>query len=246
MARALSLLAVVATMVAAGGACRLDDLPPPSSGSVDFGFIEVGDVAIASVDFTISGNAITPIVGTISLVDQAATPSAVVGGIPAGIQYLLELRAMTTDGKQQCYGATSFDVVANESADAMIVLVCSDQMAVKTTMVNGMTDYCPWIASYAASSSTAEVDGSPISVSAIAASYYSDPPMVRWTASSGTLATPTASVSDYRCTTVGPATITVTITDGYCPDTATLLVTCVAASRPDAAQDDRLQDGGML
>jgi hypothetical protein len=175
MTRDLSLSAVLATVLAAGAACGLHDLPP-ATGSVDIGFIDTAGLSINSVDYTISGNGITPIEGTISLVDPSATPSAIVGGIPPGDQYLLELRAATVDGLQQCYGASSFDITANMASNVMIDLACSYPMMVRTTMVNGMTDYCPWIASYSASSSTATVGGPPIQLTAIAGSFYSDPP----------------------------------------------------------------------
>ena len=254
MTHRLPLSAAIVTVFAVVAACGLvDSLPPPGSGEVDIGFIDVGDVSLTSVDYTISGNGITPIEGRISLIDPSSTPTAIVG-IPAGLQYLLEMRGTTSDGKGQCYGASSFDVAAREAANVMITLVCGFPTMVRTIMVDGMTDYCPWISSASASASTAVVGGPPLMLTATAGSYYSDPPMFSWTATEGILSSPHASVCAYSCTVPGMQTITATITDGYCPDSATLLVTCLpgpnvdggTGAAADASSEIRVEDGGML
>jgi hypothetical protein len=240
MPRRPSLSSVNATILAAAltaAACGVARDLPPSTGSVDVGFIDVGNLSLSRVDYTISGNGIVPITGSISLVDPSATSSARIGGIPAGPQYLLELRAASDDGSAQCYGASAFDVMAGTSAMVTITLICRDPTTGRTITVNGMTDYCPSLASYAASPQTGTVGGSPISLTATAFSYYSDPPLFMWTASAGELSAEDSSVSSYTCTVPGVQTLMVTVTDGNCPDTATLLVTCLPAPAVDAAAD---------
>ena len=186
MTRRFSLLSVLAAAVAIGGstmACGVTSDLPPSTGSVDLGFIGVGDFDIDRIDYTISGNGITPIQGSISLTDAHATPSAIVGGLPAGQQASCASRAtMSMDGKANCYGAASFDVTPGEASNVTITLLCSYPTTVRTIMVNGMTDYCPALSSYAAAPDTGFVGGAPISLTATAFSYYSDPPMFEWQA----------------------------------------------------------------
>jgi hypothetical protein len=241
--RRLSLFAIVVTLATACDVAR--DLPP-STDSVNIGFINVGDFSLQTMAYKVSGNGITPLEGTISLVDANATPSAFIGGIPPGRQYLLELDASSDDGSGQCYGASAFDVVAGQSADVMISLLCSYPTKVRTTMVDGMIDYCPSLASYAAAPPTGTVGGVPIALTATAFSFYSDPPMFTWSASVGALSSETSSVTSYTCTGAGPVTLTVTVTDGVCPDSATLMVTCLPAAPLDAGDGGRGQDGGRL
>lgn len=234
-------------LAAAFAACGLTDDAPPPTGAVDIGFVQVGAHAVKVVTYEISGNGIEPITGTIDLSDDQATPSAIVGGIPPGSGYVVELSARTDDGQEQCDGMATFDVIANQSATADLSVTCTPDV-VKTIQVNGMTDYCPTLASDSASPPAGLVGGPPITLAASGRSYYSDPLMFIWEASSGQLATPNTSVSLYTCTEPGRHELTVTVTDGNCPDSASLFVTCLPASDAgtDASGDVRGEVGGML
>jgi len=242
---------VVASFVAqatVGAACDVArDLPQSSATSVQINFVNAGAFSVRSIDYTISGNGIEPLVGTISLTDPNSTPSIDVGGIPPALQYLLELRAAPDDGSSgQCYGAATFDVAPGRTVDVAISLVCSYPTKVRTIMIDGMTDYCPSLASYAAAPATGFVGGAPVSLSATAFSFYSQAPMFLWQASMGDLSSEDTAVTSYTCTAPGPATLTVTVTDGLCPDSASLVVTCLPAQAKvgdDAAADGAARDG---
>ncbi|HSZ83233.1 MAG TPA: hypothetical protein VLA14_13175 [Polyangia bacterium] len=233
---------VVASFVASatvGAACDVARDVPGSGSSVQIDFVNAGAFSVRSIDYTISGNGIEPLMGTISLTDPNSTPSIDVGAVPPGLQYLLELRAAPDDGSGQCYGAAAFDVARGRAVDVAISLVCSYPTPVRTIMIDGMTDYCPSLASYAASPSTGVVGGAPVSLSATAFSFYSEAPRFSWQASMGDLSSDDTSVTSYTCAAPGIATLTVTVTDGLCPDSASLVVTCLPAqSNLDAAARD--------
>jgi hypothetical protein len=247
-ARCFVVLASVVASATVGAACDVARDAPPSGNSVQIDFVNAGAFSVQSIDYTISGNGIVPLTGTISLTDPNSTPSIDVGGIPPALQYLLELRATPDDGSGQCYGAATFDVAPGRSVDVAISLVCSYPTTVRTIMVDGMTDYCPSLASYAASPTTGVVGGSPVSLSATAFSFYSAAPMFFWQASMGELSSEDTSVTSYTCTAPGPVTLTVTVTDGLCPDSASLVVTCLppqaAPSNVDASDAAARDENG--
>jgi hypothetical protein len=225
---AMATIALATIALAAQGCGQLHDLPPDVEvGSA--GFVVAGDLNIVQLDYTVSGNGIPEITGSISLRDLGAAPEAIIGGIPAGTGYLLQLRATSDDGRGTCYGAASFDVRAGQSSPIDIRLVCATDSTIRTKMVNGILDYCPSLASYAAAPPSAPVGGS-ISLTATAFSFYSDPPTFSWQASAGTLSATDSALAIYTCISVGAVTLTVQVTDGLCPDTATLTVTCTAAA----------------
>jgi hypothetical protein len=51
-----------------------------------------------------------------------------------------------------------------------------------------------------------------------------------WTATAGSFAAGTSAATTYNCATAGPQTLTITVSDGHCTDSATIPVTCVALS----------------
>jgi hypothetical protein len=239
-------VAFFVTSATVGAACDVARDVPQSGSSVQIDFVNAGAFSVRSIDYTITGNGIEPLVGTISLADPNSTPSIDVGGIPPAFQYLLELRAAPDDGSGQCYGAATFDVAPGRSVDVAISLVCSYPTKVQTIMIDGMTDYCPSLASYAASPSTGIVGGAAVSLSATAFSFYSEAPMFFWQASMGDLSSEDTSVTSYTCTAPGLVTLTVTVTDGLCPDSANLAVTCLPAQSNvdgDATTDGVARDG---
>jgi hypothetical protein len=204
------------------------DVPAPE-GSVDIAFLNTTTLHLSRIDYVVSGNAIEPVVGFISLVDDAATPSAIIGGLPPGSDYLLHLEASADDGAGACAGEASFDVAAGRSSPVAITLVCHTGSPVRTIVVNGYTDYCPTLASYAVSPRSAPVGGT-ITVSATAFTYYSDPVMFGWRTTDGALSSENTAVATYTCTVAGVHTLTVFVTDGNCPDIATIDVTCVESA----------------
>jgi hypothetical protein len=227
--------------------CDLPPIIPVSTGSVNIGFIQVGGRTIRRATFEISGNGIDPVDGSIDLSDDAATPSAFVGALPEATGYTLELWAMTDDGQEQCYGTSSFDIAANQTATVEIGVVCTP-LSAHTILVNGMADYCPMLASETASPSSGFVGGPAITLAASAHSYYSDPLQFSWQAPSGKLSSANAAVTLYTCAEAGVLELTVTVSDGNCPESAHVTVTCLPPpdAGPGLSDASRGEDGGML
>src|SRR5262245_15030582 len=148
--------ALVAIAIVTSSCRELADVPPPE-GSIEISFVSTAHLRFSRLDYRISGNEIVERTGSVSLVDDGATPSALVGGLPEGQGYLLQLQAASDDGAGFCYGAAGFNVVGGESTPVGITLVCSTQQTVRTKVVDGGTDYCPSLASYAASPEFAPV-----------------------------------------------------------------------------------------
>jgi hypothetical protein len=248
--KAVLLAAAVLFTGATTVSCSKKSNSSDSVGSVGMAVVLSPGVTVNSVSYAITGGVpplTAPISGTINVTGTSATVSLLVSGIPAGTGYLLNLNATSTDMLTTCAGMATFDVVANQSATADLSVTCTPN-AVKTIQVNGMTDYCPTLGSDSASPPAGLVGGPPITLAASGRSYYSDPLMFMWEASSGQLATPDAAVSLYTCTEPGRHELTVTVTDGNCPDSASLFVTCLPApdAGTDASGDARGEVGGML
>lgn len=218
----------LAVAVAVLGCSSLADLPA-QDGSVEISFVNTTHLTFDLVEYRISSVAGETRLGSINLTNPAATPSVHVGALPEGEDYLVQLTATSTSRSGFCYGAAAFDVVGGRATPVSITLVCTGARKVRTIMVNGMTDYCPSLASYAASPPEAPVGGT-IELSATAFSFYSDPLKFGWEATSGTLSSTTSAVATYTCTEPGTHALTVHVTDGLCPDFATLEVTCLPAA----------------
>jgi hypothetical protein len=228
--RILDVAIGVGVVVALGVGCdlHLRDLPPDTglgAGSVTVSFIRTARLTIHRLTYAITGNGIQPLGGAMDLTNDAAAPSALIGGIPPGRDYRLELDATADVGSGLCHGVALFDVVAAQASPVEVTLICSTPETVRTFDADGVTDYCPSLASFAASPPFAPLGGT-ILLSATAFSYYSDPLRFAWDAASGSFSSLDTAVTTYTCEAVGPQLLRVTVTDGWCPDTATVRVTC--------------------
>ena len=76
-------------------------------------------VTVDKVSYTISGNGITPVTGTILTTDPGATISVLVNGLPAGMGYTVTLSATGSDGVTTCGGSSTFNVVANQTSTVL-------------------------------------------------------------------------------------------------------------------------------
>ena len=195
-------------------------------GTVGLALTLSANVTVTVVNYSITGNGITPRTGPINVSDPSATPSVQVGGIPAGTGYLVTMTGVSTDGQTTCNGSGMVDVIANQINMITVVMQCRATGTTGVVTVGGGFNNCPMITSYTGAPATVSVGGS-VSVSVSATDPDGDALMFGWTAPSGKFGDTGAPVTTFTCTTSGPVTLTMTVTDGQCPSTITLPISCV-------------------
>jgi hypothetical protein len=194
-------------------------------------------VNVDKVDYKISGNGITPVTGSIVVSDPGASVSVLVNGLPAGMGYLVELSAVSSDGKTTCGGSSTFDIVANGSTSVTVALQCKTPKTTGSVVVGGTFNNCPALVSYTAAPLAVATNGI-ITVGATASDL--DPMTTltyAWTATGGSFASAASAATTYTCSAAGAQTLTITVSDGTCTDSATISVSCVALSCGNGAID---------
>lgn len=227
----------VCSVFALGGCDRHEKAgQPPPAGPSDPGAQDVGTVGLALtlsanvtvsvVNYSITGNGITPRTGPINVSDPAATPSVQVGGVPAGTGYLVTMTTTSADGQTTCNGSGMVDVIANQVNFITVIMQCRAVGTTGVIDVGGGFNNCPAITSYTGAPATVSVGGA-ITVSVSATDPDGDPLMFGWSAPSGRFGDTGAPVTTFTCTVSGPVTLTMTITDGQCPSSIRLPISCV-------------------
>jgi hypothetical protein len=208
-------------------------------GTIGLGLTLSSTVTVSAVTYGISGNGIVPLSGQINVSDPAATPSAQVGGIPAGVGYLVTLTAQSTDGLTMCAGSGMVDVRANQLNSVVVAMECRATGTTGVIDVGGSFNSCPVVTSYSGSPATVSVGGA-VALSVTASDADNDPLTYAWTASTGTLGNATTASTTLTCTAPGLVTLTVAVSDGMCQSGAMLTVTCVpfCAVRTDGTPCD--------
>jgi hypothetical protein len=215
--------------------CSHRSSPAEDVGAVTVALTLSPGVTVNTVSYSITGNGITAVTGNID-VTNSAHATALVSGIPAGNGYLLTMNATSTDGKTTCTGTTNFNVIANQTASATVVLQCRGPKATTGTVaINGRLDNCPFITGYSASALEAPVGGS-ISIATTATDFDAgDTITYTWTASTagiGTVAAPGSASTTFTCSTVGSTSLSIAVSDGVCGDSLAnvIPINCLAAT----------------
>lgn len=196
-------------------------------GSVTMAIL-VGGAEVKKVDYTVSGNGITPITGSVDVTGQATTVSVLINGIPAGKAYTIDLKGTSVDGGTTCTGKATFDVEAGKTTSVTAVLQCKGTRATGGVVVNASINSCPLVTSVTVSPLSVDVGGT-ITLNATAAdSDVGDALTFSWSAPSGTFADGSKAATTYACNPGGSRTLTLKVTDGKCEDGYTVDVNCVA------------------
>jgi hypothetical protein len=95
--------------------------------------------------------------------------------------------------------------------------------------VNGSVTACPVITSYDVAPSQV-VMGKSVQLTASATDPSGATLTYSWQSTSGVVADTHTASTTYRCTAPGPATLTITASNGLCDDTASAVVDCVDSS----------------
>ena len=203
-------------------------------GSVGLALTLPGGAVVNTVTYQITGNGITPIMGSIDVSAPGITvATALVSGLPAG-SYSVTMNATASDG-QTCVGTSPFTVVANQTAMANVILQCSRVRNNGTVVINGRLDQCPYITGLSATALQAPVGGT-ITVGVSATELDpGDTITYAWTNSApavGTLAPTNAATGTFTCTTAGSAVLSIAVSDGVCGDTLAnaIPITCTGTT----------------
>jgi hypothetical protein len=214
-----------------------------SSPSEDVGAVTVAltlspGVTVNTVSYSITGNGITAITGSID-VTNSTHATALVSGIPAGNGYLLTMNATSTDGNTTCTGTTNFNVTANATASATVVLQCRGprNTTTGTVAINGRLDNCPFITGYSANALEAFV-GASVNIAVTATDFDAgDTISYTWTASPagiGTVAAPGSATTTFTCTAVGSTSLSIAVSDTICGDSLSNIIpiNCLQPTSP--------------
>ena len=187
-----------------------------------------GGISLDSERYVIVGPNGFSKTGTID-VSAATKSSATIGGLPAGTGYTITLSGTSTDGSTTCSGSAAFAVTAHATATVTVNLQCHQGSTTGSVLVQGTLNVCPVIDELSASPSAVFL-GSSLGLSARAHDTDSAPSALAmsWSATSGVLGNTSGASPSFLCTAPGPATITLSVTDGdtACAETQSVVVNC--------------------
>jgi hypothetical protein len=198
-----------------------------TTGAVDLALMTSPGVTINTVSYTITGNGITPITGSIDVSAPGATVSLLISGIPVGTNYKIDLAATSTDGKTTCGGSANFDITAGGVTSVNVALQCRGPSVTGSVAVTGTINNCPVLTSYVVAPLTTEVGGA-IKVNATASDLDAGSTLTyAWsTNGGGSFDTPAQAAATFTCTPRGSQTLKVAVSDGKCTTDAEIAVNC--------------------
>jgi hypothetical protein len=206
-----------------------------STGAVSVALQLAGGTSIRTASYTITGpNGFTR-AGAIDL-SAAGMPSAIIGGLPAGVGYQITISATTIDASVGCGGSASFAVAAGKTVAIAVSLTCHEAPRTGSVMVSGNLNVCPTIDGLGANPAEVVV-GAKIALSASAHDSDAAPGALTfaWNASAGALSDATAQSPTFTCATPGTATVSLTVSDGdpaaSCAATQSVQVICTKAAK---------------
>jgi hypothetical protein len=199
-------------------------------GSIGLALTLAPGLTILSANYTISNPSGFSKTGTIDL-SNSTTLSAVIGDLPAGVGFTIELDATTVDGSTTCVGSSLFSVTAHATTAVTVHLTCHQAARTGSVLVNGTLNVCPVADGVSANPADVAV-GFPVAVSI--AAHDSDmgpsPLSYHWSAPSGSFSNAASASPTFVCSTPGAVTLTATVSDGDsapgCADSLSLVVTC--------------------
>jgi hypothetical protein len=234
-------------LVAAAGVagCSSDTTSSENTGSLGLSLELADGITINEVDWTLTGNGMSPMSGTIDTSAPGATASVEVFGLPPGDDYLVELEATDESGEITCRGSAPFDVEIGVSTDVMVFLNCKLPARLGGVRVNGKFNICAELAKAVVSPLQTSV-GNDIDLAAIGIDVEGDSITYVWSGTGGSIADSNARQTTYTCLEAGQQSITINVSDDdfeYCMDDWTVAVTCVPGEG-DLCEDVTCEDDG--
>ncbi|KPK50640.1 MAG: hypothetical protein AMJ63_14175, partial [Myxococcales bacterium SG8_38_1] len=144
-------------------------------------------VEIDEVSYSITGNGMAPMAGTINTGAPGSTASVEIYGLEAAENYKVEMTAVSTDGETSCSGSARFDVAVGISTEVMVILNCKPNEQYGGVRVNGKLNFCADLIKVIVSPLQTSV-GNQIDVFAKAADLEGDEIEYLWTGTGGSFA----------------------------------------------------------
>ncbi len=192
--------------------------------------LELSDgTQIDEVSFSITGNGMEPMTGTIDTSAPSATASVEVYGLPSGQGYQIMMTALSTDGASSCSGSAEFDVEVGAATELMVMLRCKSSQRLGGVRVNGKLNVCAELTKAVVSPLQTSV-GSSIDLSAQATDADGDEVDFAWSGTGGSFADVGAVATTYTCEQAGAHAITIAVSDDgfmHCNSNWTVDVICV-------------------
>ena len=230
-------LGVLSALLFAAGACVG---PPGSVSSDDMGSLSASltlspTASLNTANYAISGPNAFARAGSID-VSHSQTISATIGGIPVGDGYSVSIGGTATDGLTTCSGSAMFSITPKATTILTIKIQCREPARTGGVQINGTVNVCPVVDAVGASPGEVMV-GFASAISSAAHDSDGKPSALTysWVASSGMLAGATTANPTLNCTAVGASTLTLTVSDGDCTDTGTVMVICSPGPTPPLA-----------
>lgn len=231
MRRKPPFMVVVVAALLAVAACGGESSNAGRSGSLELNLDLAGNVVLETVEYTVSGNGITPITGTIDVSGSGGVFFLEVRRIPVGVGFLLELTAQDTATDTDCEANRDFDISAGLVTPLNITFKCSTPSNTGgIRLVGGTANFCPTLTAM----SNVPLPSTPLrsfEVEAEAVDLDSDPIAFQWTATAGSFGVSTAAATTFDCDGIGDVDVTVSVSDDAfvdCSDSETMTVTCDA------------------
>jgi hypothetical protein len=216
-----------------------------------------GGELLSTVSYTITGpnGASTLVAQGVVNVQNSLALNFEVGGIPSGTGYTIALAGTTTDGLSTCSGSATFSVSSRTTTNVTANLLCAQGVPDAGSVAVGGQLYACANANFVTAIPSETAVGTAVSLTGAANGPNAAALTYTWSAPTGAFSAPNAASTSFTCTSPGPVTVTLTVSDGPVPATAscnpatastTVQIVCdpaMDAGAPDATVGS---DGGSV
>lgn len=223
---------LTATALAVGAGCG-DQAAPSGAPAQVRAALDLGNgVHLDSVDTLLTGPGGLRRTGTLAVGSSFTLTAAL--NVPVPGSYLVRVRGTASDDLTVCTGSQMLSVTQAGPAVVMINLACMTPR-VGAIGVQGDANLCPLIEGGSVLPTSVAV-GRAIAIQLFASDLDHQPSALSasWSATAGTLTNTSAAGATLACTAVGPATVSVVVSDGDatpgCPATWSVDVQCTAVA----------------
>lgn len=238
MTRGIGIAVALLLGMALSAGCSGGAGPDGPSGSLELSLELGGGSEIDEIAYTISGNGMEPMPGTIDVSAPGATASVEVFGLPPGTGYLVTMTGTTTNGLFTCSGSTEFGVETGVATEVSVYLNCKRTPPLGGVRVNGKFNFCAQLSKVIVSPLQTSV-GHDVDLSVAVWDEEGDDVDFLWAATGGLIEDPTAPLTRFICTASGSYTIFVSASDNVeCIDEWSTNVTCVDGDGAPTCETD--------
>jgi len=198
--------------------------PRDGKGELSINLEQAPGARLAAVSYTLHGTKLTQS-GNIDL-GEASAAAATIGSLPAESGYTLDLEALSEDDSSICSSSAAFEIGAGKTTSVSTYFGCGGPEETGDELGSGAINACPVVDSLIAAPNQTSAGGT---VMLVGAGSDSDgaPSALRytWTTSGGALSGASESTATLTSDSPGEFSVTLTVSDGECSDSATTHIT---------------------